>query len=82
MESSWSSDDVMQFNSSIYIDGDPLGGYSIPSKAELRHTSKLVALFGHLGISSLGKLATPDVVDNETMTHYVVFGDRLVFLLG
>ena len=82
MESSWSSDDVTQFNSAIYIDGNPLGGYSIPSKAELRDTSKLVELYGHRGIRTLGKLPTADVVDHETMTHYVVFGEALVFLLG
>jgi len=82
MELSWSNDDLMKFNSAIYIDGDPKGGYSIPSKAELRNTSKLVEMYGHLGIRSVGKLAREDVVDKETMTHYVVFGNGLSFLLG
>lgn len=74
--------DLKKFNSAIYIDGNPNGGYAIPSKAELRDASKLIELYGHLKIKSFGPMHKPDTVDNEVMTHYVTFEDGPCFLLG
>ncbi len=75
-------DDLSKFRLAIYIDGDPNGSFSIPSKAELRAAAKLIGLFGHLKVATSGRLKAPEEVDNEVMTHFVTLEGGLTFLLG